>query len=253
MNFQKQNKENSCEFSRPKDFQHLAVIMDGNGRWAQKRGWPRYFGHFRGVKSLSRMIKSCSRIGIPYLTVFAFSTENWKRSSIEVSVIMKLMKRALSRYKEELNKNQIRIHVLGDLKDLSPSVQNVFNKMKEQTKDHKGLQLIVAVNYGGRREIIKGVRSICKKVKKGELTLDDINESNFSSALSSSAFPPPDMIIRTGAVSRLSNFYLWGAAYSELYISPVLWPDFNESELIKAFDFYNQTQRRFGAAPGKTS
>ena len=249
MSFQKKNKENSYGFNRPKDFQHLAVIMDGNGRWAEKRGWPRYFGHFRGVKSLRQMVKSCSRAGIPYLTVFAFSTENWKRSSIEVSVIMKLMERALSRYREELNKNQIRIHVLGDLKDLNTSVQKIFNKMTEQTKDHKGLQLIVAVNYGGRREIIQGVQRICEKIRKGDFTRDDINEDNFSSCLSSSAFPPPDMIIRTGAVSRLSNFYLWGAAYSEIYISSVLWPDFDEVELTKAFEFYNQTQRRFGATP----
>ena len=251
MSFQKKSNKNSCKFSRPKNFQHLAVIMDGNGRWAQKRGWPRYFGHFRGVKSLRQVVKICSRIGIPYLTVFAFSTENWKRSSIEVSVIMKLMERALSRYKEELSRNQIRIHVLGNIKDLNDSVQKIFNKMTEQTKNHKGLQLIVAVNYGGRREIIQGVRDICEKVKKGDVKLEDIDEDSFSSYLSSSAFPPPDMIIRTGAVSRLSNFYLWGAAYSEIYVSSVLWPDFNEVELMKALDFYNQTQRRFGAAPEK--
>lgn len=249
MSFQKKNKKNLCEFSCPKNFQHLAVIMDGNGRWAEKHGWPRYFGHFRGVKSLRQMVKSCSRFSIPYLTVFAFSTENWKRSSIEISVIMKLIRRALTRYEKELDRHQIRLQVLGDLEELSEPVQRLFRDMVEKTKENKGLQLIVAVNYGGRREIIHAVRSVSKEVKKGQLAVEDINEEKFSSYLTSSDFPPPDMIIRTGAVSRLSNFYLWSAAYSEIYVSPVLWPDFNEEELVRALEFYTGTQRRFGAAP----
>ncbi len=249
MSFQKKNKKNSYEFNCPKDFQHLAVIMDGNGRWAKNKGWPRYFGHFRGVKALRQMVKSCSRMGIPYLTVFAFSTENWKRSSIEISVIMKLMRRALTRYKEELNRNQIRLRVLGNLEELNSSVRDIFNEMMEQTKNNQGLQLIVAVNYGGKREIIEAVKILSKKIEKGDMKIEDINEGSFSQYLSSSAFPPPDMIIRTGAVSRISNFYLWSAAYSEIYVSPVLWPDFNEEELIRALEFYTGTHRRFGAAP----
>ncbi len=231
--------------------QHLAVIMDGNGRWAEKKGWPRYFGHFRGVKSLRQMVKNCSRWGIPYLTVFAFSTENWKRSSIEVSVIMKLMSRSLTRYQQELDRNQIRLRVLGGLEELAPAVRNIFNEMVEKTKNNQGLQLIVAVNYGGRREIIQAVRAISQAVKDGKLEVADIDEDHFYSYMSSSVFPPPDLIIRTGAVSRLSNFYLWTAAYSEIYVSDVLWPDFNEAELRKALHFYTQTSRRFGAAPFK--
>ncbi|MDE0119524.1 MAG: polyprenyl diphosphate synthase [Bdellovibrionales bacterium] len=232
----------------PLPLQHLAVIMDGNGRWAEKKGWPRYFGHFRGVKSLRQMVKSCSRWGIPYLTVFAFSTENWKRSSIEVSVIMKLMSRSLTRYQQELDRNQIRLHVLGNLEELAPSVRNIFNEMVERTKNNTGLKLIVAVNYGGRQEIIQAVRAISRAVKEGQMEIDNITEDHFYSYMSSSVFPPPDLIIRTGAVSRLSNFYLWTAAYSEIYVSDVLWPDFNEAELKKALHFYTQTSRRFGAA-----
>lgn len=227
--------------------------MDGNGRWAKNKGWPRYFGHFRGVKALRQMVKSCSRLGIPYLTVFAFSTENWKRSSTEVSVIMKLMRRALTRYKEELNRDQIRLHVLGNLEELSPSVKNIFNEMREQTKNNQGLQLIVAVNYGGKREIIEAVKILSEKLTTGKIKTEDINEDSFSKYLSSSAFPPPDMIIRTGAVSRISNFYLWSAAYSEIYVSSLLWPDFNEEELIKALKFYSQTQRRFGGVFNKNT
>ena len=248
MSFQKKNKKNSCKSNCPKDFRHLAVIMDGNGRWAKKRDWPRYFGHFRGVKSLRQMVKNCSRFGIPYLTVFAFSTENWKRSSIEVSVIMKLISRALTRYKEELDRDQIRLHVLGDLEELSRPVRELFYDMVEKTKNNQGLQLIVAVNYGGRREIIRAVRTVSEEVKTGRLKVEEIEEGNFSHYLASSLFPPPDMIIRTGAVSRLSNFYLWSAAYSEIYVSPVLWPDFDEAELVRALEFYRRTQRRFGAA-----
>ena len=248
MNFQKKNNRNSHGFKCPENFQHLAVIMDGNGRWAKNKGWPRYFGHFRGVKALRQTVRICSKLQIPYLTVFAFSTENWKRSSTEISVIMKLMRRALSRYKEELDRYQIRLHVLGDLEDLNAPVRNIFNEMKEQTKHHRGLQLIVAVNYGGKREIISAVKKISEKIKIGKIKTEDINEKSFSEHLSSSAFPPPDLIIRTGAVSRISNFYLWSAAYSEIYVSPLLWPDFNEAEILKALKFYSQTQRRFGGA-----
>ena len=246
MNFPQKNSKNSCRFSCPKDFQHLAIIMDGNGRWAKKKGWPRYFGHFRGVKALREIIKSCTRIKIPYLTVFAFSTENWKRSSIEISVIMKLMRRSLTRYKEELNRNQIRLHVLGNLEEISPSLRKIFKEMVEQTKSNSGLNLIIAVNYGGKREIIEAVKTLSEKIKKEKVKTEDINEKLFSQYLSSSVFPPPDMIIRTGAVSRISNFYLWSAAYSEIYVSPLLWPDFNEKELIKALKLYSQTERRFG-------
>ena len=226
---------------------HLAIIMDGNGRWAKQKGWPRHFGHQRGVKALYQTIKDCSDLNIPYLTVFAFSTENWKRPSIEVSLILNLMEKALRHYKKEFKKKQVRLHVLGEVQKLGSSTQKLWKEMIEYTKDHRGLNLIVAVNYGGRKEIVQAVRVLSEKVKKGEVKTDNINEESFSTYLPSSRFPPPDMIIRTGAVSRLSNFYLWGAAYAEIYVSPLLWPDFNTEELVRALKHYQETPRRFGA------
>ena len=231
--------------------QHLAIIMDGNGRWATQKGWPRFFGHFQGVKALYQIIKICSELDIPYLTVFAFSTENWKRPIREVSLIMKLMGRALTRYKKDFQKYQVRLHVLGDLTKLNNSTQKLFKKMMEDTQNHRGLNLIVAVNYGGRSEIVQAVRSVAKKIKTGDIKPEDINEDNFASHLPSSLFPPPDMIIRTGGVNRLSNFYMWGSAYSEIYISQTLWPDFGGKELAQALKHYEQTPRRFGALPSK--
>ena len=249
MSFQIKNKKSLCKFSLPSGFQHLAVIMDGNGRWAKQRGWPRHFGHIRGVKSLHSMIDACVTLKIPYLSVFAFSTENWKRSSEEVSVIMKLIKRSLNRYKNSLQERNIRLSVLGSLEELDKNVQELFHEVMEYTKNNTGLRLIVVVNYGGRREIIEAVRLLAKKLQSGAVNMEEINEDSLSEHLASSDFPPPDLIIRTGNVSRLSNFYLWHSAYSELYISPLLWPDFNKEELIKALQFYAKTQRRFGAAP----
>ena len=226
---------------------HLAIIMDGNGRWAKQRGWPRHFGHLRGVKVLYQTIKHCSHLGIPYLTVFAFSTENWKRPSKEVSVLIQLIRRALIRYKKDLDAYQVRLHVLGDLQHFPTSIQKLFQEMIAHTNNNSGLNLIIAVNYGGRREIVSAVRSLSEKVKAGEIEPQDINEESFERHLASSQFPPPDMIIRTGAVSRLSNFYLWGSAYAEIYVSHVLWPDFNQEELNCALKHYQKTPRRFGA------
>ena len=251
MNFRKKSNKSLCEFNLPSGFRHLAVIMDGNGRWAEQRGWPRHFGHIRGVRSLHNMIDICSRLKMPYLSVFAFSTENWKRSSEEVSVIMKLIKRSLNRYKDSLHNRNIRLFVLGSLKELNDDVQSLFHEVMEYTKNNTGLQLIVAVNYGGRREIVEAVRVLTQKLQKDSLSVEEINEDSLSKCLDSSRFPSPDLIIRTGNVSRLSNFYLWHSAYSELYVSPLLWPEFNNKELIKALTFYAKTQRRFGATLSK--
>ena len=227
----------------------MAIIMDGNGRWAKQTGRPRYFGHFRGVQALKRIVQQCSNIGIPYLSVFAFSTENWKRSGREVYVIMKLISRSLARYQKLLKHQKVRIHVLGDLQVLPESLKRAFTAAVDDTKDNTGLNLIIAVNYGGRREIVQTVQNVAQKVKDGLLSISEITEDCISHHLPSSVYPPPNLIIRTGAVSRLSNFYLWGSAYSEFYVSSVLWPDFDEKELEKALKFYMQTQRRFGATP----
>ena len=246
MSFQKKNSRSLCGFSLPDGFQHLAVIMDGNGRWAKKRNWPRWFGHIKGVQALRRMVDLCISLKVPYLSVFAFSTENWKRSSKEVAVIMKLMKRSLNRYKQSLHKNNIRLCVLGSMEVLDSDVQKSFDEVIEYTKDNTGLKLIVMINYGGRQEIISAVRKLAGKLESGSVKLEDIDENLLSGYLPSSRFPPPNLIIRTGNVSRLSNFYLWHSAYSELYISSLLWPDFNEDELLKALSFYAKTPRRFG-------
>ena len=243
------NRRNLCKFDCPPDFQHLAIIMDGNGRWAKKTGRPRYFGHFRGVQALKRIVQKCSDIGIPYLTVFAFSTENWRRSEKEITVIMKLIRRSLVRYQDLLNREQVRIHVLGDRKALPKPLQELLEKAIDDTKKNKGLNLIIAINYGGRREFVQAFQDMAQKMQEGTLKISDVTEDCISKHLPSSVFPPPNLIIRTGGVSRLSNFYLWGSAYSEFYVSPVLWPDFNEEELYQAFKFYKQTQRRFGAVP----
>ena len=253
MSFRKKNKKSLCGYNKPAGLKHLALIMDGNGRWAQNKGWPRYFGHFRGVKALRHTVKLCSKLKIPFLTVFAFSTENWKRSSLEVSVIVKLMRRTLSRYTKEFEEEGIRLRVLGDLAELGQPAQDIFHEVSESTKNNQGLQLIVAVNYGGRREILKALKQVAAQVKQGILKPCDIDEKTFSKYLSSASFPPPDLIVRTGAVHRLSNFYLWSSAYSEIYFSPLLWPDFNEEELKKALNFYAKSQRRFGSdkAQGK--
>ncbi len=221
--------------------------MDGNGRWAKNRGRPRWFGHFRGVKTLRTIVQICRKGEVPYLTVFAFSTENWKRSFKETSIILKLIQKSLIRYQKLMEENQIRLHILGDIHTLDVSFQKICQKLMEKTKNYKGLQLIVAINYGGRREIVQAVRRVIKYVQDKNLNRETVDEQLISQFLPSSVFPPPDLIIRTGAVSRLSNFYLWSAAYSEFYVSPVLWPDFSQKELMSAFHFYQTTQRRFGS------
>ena len=234
-------------FNCPPGFKHLAVIMDGNGRWAAHRRRPRAFGHLRGVQTLKDIVKTCSKIKIPYLTVFVFSTENWKRSSLEVSLLMKIIQRSLKSYQNMMKQNQIRLHVLGGLKAMNPAIQKLCADVMEETKNGQGLQLIMALNYGGRNEIVQAARKAGELIQAGRLQPKDITEKTLGGFLSSSVFPPPDLIIRTGNVSRLSNFYLWNAAYSEFYVSSVMWPDFTVEHLIKALDFYAGTQRRFGA------
>lgn len=249
MSFPIKNNKNSLKFKCPSDLKHLAIIMDGNGRWAKAKGWPRYFGHFRGVKIGMDIIKYCVDIKIPYLTLFTFSTENWKRSNTEINILVKLFKKTIIKNKDKLNHNQVRVHILGNLEKFDKVFQNVCHEITESTKNNTGLQLIIALNYGGKREIINAVKIISQKIKEGQIDIKDINENSFSDYLCSSAFPNPDLIIRTGNVSRLSNFYLWSAAYSEIYISSVLWPEFKQEEFIQALEFYNKTQRRFGSVP----
>lgn len=225
---------------------HIAIIMDGNGRWATKRGLPRVAGHRAGVESLKNIVEFCLEINIPYLTVYAFSTENWKRPREEVNTLMNLMVEYIQKELEILDKNGVRINPIGKLDDLPVYTLEYITNAYLQTKNNNRLVLNVALNYGGRAEIIQAVRMISENVKKGILTIDEVNENLFSQYLYTTNQPDPDLMIRPSGEMRISNFLLWQLAYTELWVTNVLWPDFKPQHLIKAiYDFQNR-ERRFG-------
>ncbi|MFH1428154.1 MAG: isoprenyl transferase [Candidatus Margulisiibacteriota bacterium] len=221
--------------------EHIAIIMDGNGRWAEKRKLPRTLGHKQGVQALKRTIKSCQDIGIKYLSVYAFSTENWKRDKREVDFLMGLLKESII---EELEKfspdNQIKMRFIGRKDQLNPQLREYMRKAEEKSAGGHGLQLNIMLNYGGRAEIIDTVKSIINSGEK------EITEETISRHLYTSGIPDPDLLIRTSGELRISNFMLWQIAYSELYITSKLWPDFHESDLIEAITDYKKRNRRFG-------
>lgn len=225
---------------------HLAVIMDGNGRWAKKHKHKRIFGHVKGAKTTRELIQYCSRMKLPYLSIFALSTENVSRPQSEIQNLKKLLEKIFSTHSEFLKKEKVRLHILGDLSIFSEKLQNLCQKLCEETKNYKGLNLIVALNYGGRQEIVKAMKKAGTELEQGHLKSGDLNEKNLSSFFCSHPFPPPDLIIRTGGQNRLSNFYLWSSAYSELYFTDTLWPDFDKKCLLKALDKFHSVQRRFG-------
>ena len=220
---------------------HVAIIMDGNGRWAKARGLPVAAGHKAGATALRKIVPECSKLEIDFLTVYAFSTENWLRSPSEVSALMTMIGDYFKRYLRDVKKNDYRIRVIGDISRLDPNTQDVIRRLDELTFHKMGLTLQVAVNYGGRDEIVRAVRKI---IASGALP-EDVTEDLLNQNMDSDA-PFPDLVIRTGGDSRISNFLLWHIAYSELYISPVLWPDFNAKELKNALDVYSSKERRFG-------
>lgn len=226
---------------------HLAIIMDGNGRWAQRRRRPRFFGHIKGARVARQVITECARRGVQYLTLYAFSTENWKRPETEVSFLMKLLERHLIRERQQLIDENICFHVVGDVGRLPLSVRTELLKTKEATKNNSGMQLTFALNYGGRQEIVAAVKRLASMVKVGELRIEDIDEGVFAKALEGSYQPDPDLIIRTSGESRLSNFLTWQSSYSEFFVTPVLWPDFTASELERAFEDFAGRERRFGS------
>lgn len=225
---------------------HIAIIPDGNGRWAKKRGLPRSTGHRQGSDSLKQIVKYCAKIGIKYLTTYVFSTENWKRPKEEVDSLMNLLQEFLSRAHEELSGSNIRINVIGDTTKLSKSLSDEILKVEDMTRNNTGLQFNIALNYGGRDEIISAIKKICQDVKDGKLEVDSINEKVVSSKLYTYNIPDPDLVIRTAGEKRISNFLLWQLAYSELWISDVLWPDFTEQHLIEAINEYQKRERRYG-------
>lgn len=225
---------------------HLAIVMDGNGRWAKQKRKPRHYGHVKGTQVAKNIITECSRLGIKHLTLYAFSTENWLRPSFEVGFLMALLKKYLKKETQNLVKENIRFSVLGDMGRLPHDVQEQIVASMNQTSTCTGLQLTFALSYGSRQEIVKATKAIASKVAAGELSIDAIDESVFAEHLGTKGTPDPDLLIRTSGEQRISNFLLWQIAYSEFYFSNVLWPDFTKMDLHSAILEFTQRERRFG-------
>ena len=225
---------------------HIAIIMDGNGRWAQKRSLNRIAGHRTGIKKAKEVIRSCREIGIEVLTLYAFSTENWKRPQREIKALMALLKRFLRAEGKELIENNIRLNTIGNIVDLPKDVSQVLQEVMQKTKTNTGMVLNAALSYSGRDEIIQAVKKIIGHVQQGEMTTKQINEEIFSQYLFTSGLPDPDLLIRTSGELRISNFLLWQMAYTEIYVTDILWPDFNKNNLIDAIADYQKRERRYG-------
>lgn len=226
--------------------QHIAIIMDGNGRWAKEKGEDRLYGHYHGVESVKNIVEGCAELEIKYLTLYAFSTENWDRPQYEVMGLMELLVSTIRNEAEALNKNNIRLHVIGDLSMLPGSVNKELNEALEITKNNSGLNLIMALSYSGRWEILNAVKKIAMSVKSGELDLDKITQETLQEHLVTAGFPDPELMIRTSGEHRISNFLLYQLAYAELYFTNVRWPDFRKENLYEAIIDYQGRQRRYG-------
>jgi undecaprenyl diphosphate synthase len=231
---------------------HVAIIMDGNGRWAAARGLPRVEGHRRGVEALRRTIRAAGEIGISYVTIFSFSAENWSRPPSEVGELMGLLRRFIRNDLAELHKSNVRVRIIGERLTLDPDIGRLLTEAEELTKNNDGLTLVVAFNYGARQEIVRAVRRIAEEVVQGRLAPDGITEETFGNYLDAPDVPAPDLIIRTSGEQRLSNFLLWQSAYSELVFVPTYWPDFDRAALEAAIRDYQQRERRFGGLVAKT-
>jgi undecaprenyl diphosphate synthase len=225
---------------------HIAIIMDGNHRWAKKRHLPGPAGHRAGAKRLREIAEACADLGVKYLTLFAFSTENWQRPSREVNLLMDLMRHVMENDLEELNRRQVCLRVIGDRSRFAPDIQTKMAECEELTADNKTLYLSIAVNFGGRWDIVQAARCLAGQVAAGELKPEDIDETVFAKATSLGGLQDPDLLIRTGGDSRISNFLLWDAAYTELYFTETFWPDFNAQKLQEAVAEYASRVRRFG-------
>lgn len=225
---------------------HVAVILDGNGRWAKKRNLPRSMGHSAGAKAVEQACEDAYNLGINYLTVYAFSTENWKRSTEEVGAIMTLLRNYLKNCVKRANSNNMKVRVIGDKSGLSSDITATIDNLEKETCNNTGLTFTIALNYGSRDEIKRAVGRIAEDVKNGKVSPDEVSEDMISSYLDTHDLPDPDLIIRTSGEQRLSNFLLWQCAYSEFYFPEVLWPDFTKEDMIKAIEKYNSRERRFG-------
>ena len=226
--------------------QHIAIIMDGNGRWAKKRGLPRTAGHAAGAETFRRIATYCRSIGVKYLTVYAFSTENWKRSRDEVESIMALFEKYLHEAIDEMEQDHIRLKVLGDLSRISPELRALIERTAEISTHYDGFQANICINYGGRDEIVHAARRFAAQCAAGERKPEELTEEAFGALLYSGGIPDPELIIRPSGEERISNFLLWQSAYSEYYFTDVLWPDFGERELDRAIAAYQKRDRRFG-------
>lgn len=230
---------------------HIAIIMDGNGRWAKKRALPRFAGHREGMKTVRKVTRCASDLGVKVLTVYAFSTENWKRPKSEVEFLMRLPEEFLGSFLPEMMERNVRVQMIGEPTLLPGYTQRALNEAIDKTKDNTGLILNFALNYGSRSEMVMAMKEIMNKVQRGELTIEDINEDCISSHLMTMHLPDPDLIIRTSGEMRLSNFMLWQVAYSEFWFTDTLWPDFNEETLLEAIESYQKRNRRFGGLKGE--
>lgn len=225
---------------------HVALILDGNGRWAKKRGLPRQMGHKKGCETVEQIVEDAARLGIRYLTVYGFSTENWKRPEEEVGALMQLFRYYTKRLLKIAVENNIRVKMIGERSRFAADIVDGINRLEEETKENTGLTFIIAVNYGSRDEITRAARRIMADAKTGKITEADMTEELFSSYLDTAGIPDPDLLIRTSGELRLSNYLLWQLAYAELYVTDCLWPDFNREELLLAIRQYNKRERRFG-------
>ncbi len=225
---------------------HIAIIMDGNGRWAKSNNLPRIAGHREGVESVREIVRASAKAGVKYLTLYTFSTENWKRPKTEVTTLMRLLVKVLRREIQELHNNDVKLMAIGDICSLPAEVQHELSDAIEKTKDNKTLTLVLALSYSGRWEIIDAVKGIVKDLQDGKINESEIKIETFSKYLNTKNIPDPDLLIRTSGEMRISNFLLWQLAYSEIYITPVFWPQFRTKELMDAIEDYSRRERRFG-------
>lgn len=226
--------------------QHIAIIMDGNGRWATAKGLPRTEGHRQGAQTVTRILEAAHKRGIRYVTLYAFSTENWKRPADEVNTLMDLFRQYLKKDLSELEKQSVRIHFIGDRTRFPQDIQTRMNKLEQSTRSHDQYHLILALSYSGRDELTRAVKQLAEQVKAGQFNPADVTAEVIEAALDTAGIPDPDLMIRTSGEQRISNFLLWQLAYTEMYFTPVYWPDFTEEELDKAIEAYRTRDRRFG-------
>ncbi len=239
--------------SDPKIPAHVAIIMDGNGRWAKKRGLPRTAGHKKGAEVVEQILEDADHMGIRYLTVYAFSTENWLRPAMEVKALMNLLRTYMISSMEKCAKNNVSVRVIGDRSKLSADLQESIGNLEEATKNNTGMHFQIAINYGGRDEIVRAVKKLVAKARAGEITEEDVTEALIADCLDTAGLPDPDLLIRTCGEQRISNFLIWEGAYTEYYFTDTAWPDFTKEELQKAVDAFGNRERRYGGLTGGQS